>query len=129
MKCSPLVDENFQPVTCPPTTLWKSMQIFTKPWSPMNCMLLQLVVLEIFNTYLSDYGSVFWTQGKGTSDPYGLSVEISHQNSGWMKQRSLKLNTGPHCCKVGVRVIPFATNPSSILLFNLLYFMHQLMDW
>jgi hypothetical protein len=84
----------------------------------MNCMLLELVVLEIFNSYLSDYGSVFWTQGKGTSDPYGLSVEISHQNSGWMKQRSLKLNTGPHCCKVGVRVIPFATNPSFIWLFN-----------
>jgi hypothetical protein len=35
----------------------------------MNCMLLELVVLEIFNTYLSDYGSVFSTQGKGTSDP------------------------------------------------------------
>jgi len=35
----------------------------------MNCMLLELVVLEIFSTYPSDYDSVLSTQGKGRSDP------------------------------------------------------------
>jgi hypothetical protein len=44
--------------------LYKTLEV---QW--IACMLLELVVLEMFNTYLSDYGSVLSTQGKWTSDP------------------------------------------------------------